>query len=79
LKRHHGRAVVGVLVATGRAKLGVTAKRNEFKFTTMGTAVHGTAKGRIAAVNHLFNVFHNNMARMKRIFNYFIIVIENLL
>ena len=49
-KRHTGSAFHGILVATGRAKAAVTAERNKFKLAATGTAVHGTAERRIAAV-----------------------------
>lgn len=57
LKRHGSSAVHGIFVTTGMAKTAVAAKGNKFKFSTMGTTVHGTAKRRIAAVDHLINIF----------------------
>ncbi len=39
------KTVNAVLAAAGRAELGMTAEGNKFKFTVMGTAVHGAAKG----------------------------------
>ena len=49
-KRHTGSAFHGILVRTGRAKAAVTVERNKFKLAATGTAVHGTAERRIAAV-----------------------------
>jgi hypothetical protein len=53
LKGHHGRAVNAVLVATSWAKPGMAAKGNEFKFTAVRTAIHGTTKRGITTMNHL--------------------------
>ena len=49
-KRHTGGAFHSVFVSAGRTKAAVTAERNEFEVPTVWTTVHGTAKGRIAAV-----------------------------
>ena len=76
---HFSGAVNAVLVTTGRAKFGMAAKGYEFKFATMSTAIHGTAKRRIATVNHLFDVFHDNGTGMKDIFYFFIVFYKNLL
>lgn len=78
-KRHSSRAVNAVLVTTGRAKFGMTAEGNKFKFTAVGTAIHGAAIRRVSAVNHLLNVFHDNGTWMKSIFNFFIVFFKNLL
>ena len=51
-KRHLGGAIDTVFIATGRTKLRVTAKRNEFKLTTMRASIHGAAKRRIPAIYH---------------------------
>ena len=59
-KGHSSSSVVGIFSATGRAKLGVAAKRNEFKCSAMGTTIHGTAIRRVATVDNLVNVFHDN-------------------
>lgn len=78
-KRHLCGAVNAVLIAAGGAELGMAAEGNKFKFTAVSTAVHGTAIRRISAVYHLFNVFHDNRAGMKDIFNFFIVFFKNLL
>ena len=75
-KRHFCGTVDTVLVTTGRAKFRMTAERNELKFSAMGTAVHGTAIGRIPTVNHFPDVFHNNGTGMKCIFNFFIVLFK---
>jgi hypothetical protein len=79
LKRHFSRAINAVLVTTGRAKFRMTAERNKFKFTATWASIHGTAIRRVATMNHLLDVFHNNRARMKDIFNFFIMFVENFL
>lgn len=45
----------------------------------MRTAVHGTTEGRIATVDHFFDVFHLGISGMKSIFDFFVIVSENFL
>ena len=57
LKGHGGSALHGVQVPTGGAEAAVAAERNEFQFAAVGTAIHCTTKGRIAAVDHLINIF----------------------
>lgn len=78
-KGHSSRPVVGVFSTTGRAKLRVAAERDKLKGATVGTAIHGTAVGRIPTVNYLFDVFHDNRSWFKVIFNDFIIVFQYLL
>ena len=55
----------------------MTAERNEFKVPTIGTVVHGTTKSRIAAVDHLIDIFHLSRSGMKSIFDFFIIVCKD--
>ena len=57
-KGHFCRAVNAVLVTAGRAELRMAAERNKFQFAVVGTAIHGTAKRRVATIDHLLNVFH---------------------
>ena len=78
-KRHGGSAVNGIFIAAGRTEAAFTAERNKFKCAAVRTAVHGTAKGRVAAVNHFIDIFHLSISGMKRIFNFFIIVSKNFL
>ena len=71
---HTGSAFHGIFISTSRTETAVAAERNEFKFATMRAGIHGTAKRRIAAVDHLIDIFHLSISGMKRIFNFFIIV-----
>ena len=50
LKTHRGRAFHSVFITAGRAETAAATERDEFQLAAVGTAVHGTAKGRIAAV-----------------------------
>ena len=50
LKKHRGRAFHSVFITAGRAETAAATERDEFQLAAVGTAVHGTAKGRIAAV-----------------------------
>lgn len=56
-KGHRDSALHGIKVAAGRTEAAVAAERNEFQFAAVGTAIHCTTKGRIAAVDHLINIF----------------------
>ena len=78
-KRHAGGAFHGIFIAAGRAEAAVTAEGNKLEFTAVRTAVHGTTKGWITAVNHLIDIFHLSFSGMKSIFNFFIIVSKDLL
>lgn len=78
-KGHFCRAVNAVFVTAGRTKFRMAAERDKFKFAAVGTAIHGTAVRRVSAVNHLFDVFHNNGTWMKSIFNFFVVFFKNLL
>ena len=77
LKRHRGSAFHIVFISTGRTKTTVTAERNEFEIPAIGTVVHGTTKSRIAAVDHLIDIFHLSRSGMKSIFDFFIIVCKD--
>lgn len=55
-KGHRSSPVNGVYVAAGRTEPGVTAEGDIFHVATVGTGIHGTAKGRIATMNH-FSTF----------------------
>ena len=76
---HAGSAVDGIFVATGRAKAAMTAERDKFKLSTVRTPIHRAAECRIATVDHLIDIFHLSSSGMKSIFNFLIIVCENLL
>ena len=66
-----------IFVPTGRTKAAVTAKRNKLEITAVGAGVHGAAKRRITAVDHLINIFHLSFSGMKSIFNFFIMVCKD--
>ena len=78
-KRHRGRAFHGVFIAAGRAEAAVTAEGDEFQFSTVRAAVHSTTKGRIAAVDHLIDIFHLSFSGMESIYNFFIMVCKDFL
>ena len=78
-KGHFRRAVNAVFIAAGRTKLRMAAERDKFKFATVRTAIHRAAIRRIPAVDHFFNVFHDNRTGMKNIFNFFVVFFKNLL
>ena len=57
----------------------MASERDKFKFPAVGTAKHRTTKRRVSAVDHFFNVFHDDRTWMEDIFNLFIVVFKNLL
>lgn len=56
-ERHRSSALDRIEIAAGGTKAAFAAERNKFERTTRRTPIHSTAKGRIAAMNHFFNVF----------------------
>ena len=66
-KGHLSGAVNAILVTAGRAKTALTAEGNKFQFTAMRAAIQGTTEGRIAAVDHFFNILNDGVTRMKEI------------
>ena len=76
-KRHTGSAFHGVFIATGRTETAVAAERDKFKISTVSAGVHGTAKGRVATVNHFIYVFYLGPSGMKSIFDFLIIIGKN--
>ena len=67
LERHRCGAFCGVGDTACRAKPAVTPERDKLKVAAMGTAIHGTAEGRIAAVDHFIYVFNYGRSRMQQI------------
>ena len=63
-KGHGGSTPHGIEIPASRAEAAVAAERDEFQFTTVRTAVHGTAKSRVAAVDHFIHVFCYRLAWM---------------
>lgn len=59
-KGHSSSSVIRILRPASRAKFGMAAKRDKFKISAMGTAIHGTTIRGIPAVDDLINVFHDN-------------------
>ncbi len=76
---HIGSAFHGVFVTAGGAETAAASKRDKFKFSAVGAAIHGAPKGGIATVDHFINVFHLRISGMKGIFNFFIMVPKNFL
>ena len=78
-KGHVGSAFHGIFITAGGVETAVAAERDKFELTTVGAAKHGTAKGRIAAVYHLIDIFHLSLSGMKGIFNFLIMVNKDIL
>ena len=63
-KGHTGSAFHGIFIAAGGAETAFTAERDKLKLSAVGTAIHGAAKGGIAAVDHFFNIFNDRVTGM---------------
>ena len=66
-KGHLSGAVNAILVTAGRAKTALTAEGNKFQFSAMRAGIQGATEGRIAAVDHFFNILNDRVTRMKEI------------
>ena len=78
-KSHRGSALHGIKIATGRAEAVAAAERNKFKLAAMRTAIHGTTKRGIAAVDHFINIFYDGIPGMQSINHFFKMVCKNTL
>ena len=78
-KGHTGSAFHSIFIAAGGAETAFTAERDKLKLSAVGTAIHGTTKGGIAAVDHFFNIFDDRVTGMKKIKHFFIMVSKNIL
>ena len=78
-KSHGSSTFHRVLIATGRAKAAVTAERDKLEIAAMLTAIHGTAEGGVATMDHFVNISHLSWSGMESIFNFFIIVRKDFL
>ncbi len=78
-KGHRGSALHGIKVSIGRTETAVAAGRDEFQLATVRIAIHGTAKGGIAAVDHFIHIFADGSTWMQCINHFFIMVFKNIL
>lgn len=78
-KGHIGRTILRIFNAASGAETAFAAERNELHVTAVWTDIHGTAKRRVAAVDHLRDIFHFHISGMKSILNDFIVVFKNML
>ena len=79
LERHRCGAFCGVGDAACRAKPAVTSKGNKLGITALWTSINGPAKRRIPTVDHLINVEHFNISGMACVFDFLIMISEDLL
>lgn len=76
---HGGSTLDGIESAAGRTKTAVASKGYELCLRALRAAVKSSAEGRIAAVNHLLDVFQLDIARMASVFNFFVMITKDLL
>ena len=79
LKGHTGRTFLGILHTASGAEAAFAAEENKFHVVASGADIHGTAKRRIATIQHFIDIFHLRISGMKSVFDYFIIVIKDFL
>ena len=78
-KSHGSSTFHRVLITTGRAKAAVTAERDKLEIAAMLTAIHGTAEGGVATMDHFVHIFNNGITWMQCIKHFFIMVCKNFL
>ena len=74
LKGHTGRAFLGILHTASRAEAAFAVEGNKFHVVASGADIHGTAKRRIATIQHFIDIFHLRISGMEGIFDFLIIV-----
>ena len=79
LKGHTGRAFLGILHTASRAEAAFAAEGNKFHVVASGADIHGTAKRRIATINHFFYIFDDGVTRMLNINHFLKMVFKNFL
>ena len=79
LKGHGGGAFDGIESTAGRTKAAAATEGDKLGLSTLRAAVKSSAERRIAAVDHLLDVFHFNIARMASVFNFFEMITKDLL
>lgn len=79
LKGHCGGALDGIESTAGRTKAAATTEGDKLGMSALRATVKSSAEGRIAAVDHLLDVFHFDIARMAGVFNFFEMITKNLL
>ena len=79
LKRHGSGALHGIKIPAGRAEAAVAAERNKSLFSALWAGIHCSAKSRVTAVDHFFDIFHFTVTWMEGIYNFLKMFSENLL
>ena len=58
LKSHTVRTFLGILYPASGAEATFAAEGNKFHVVASGADIHGTAKRRIATIQHFIDIFH---------------------
>ena len=72
LKGHTGRTFLGILHTARGAEAAFAAEGNKFHVVASGADIHGTAKRRIATIQHFIDIFHLRISGMEGIFDFLI-------
>ena len=76
---HSGGAFDGIESTAGGTKTAAATEGDKLGLSTLRAAVKSSAEGRIAAVDHLLDVFHFDIARMASVFDFFEMITKDLL
>lgn len=79
LEGHGSGALDGIESTAGRTKAAAATEGDKLGLSALRATVKSSAEGRIAAVDHLLDVFHLNIARMASVFNFFEMIAKDLL
>ena len=79
LERHGGGTFGGIRDTASWTKPAVAAEWNKLGVAAFRTGIKGAAEGRITAMDHLLDVVHLNITGMTGIFNFFVMIPEDLL
>ena len=76
---HGGSSLDGVEGTASGTKSAAASKRDKLGMSAFWATVKRSAESRIAAVDHLLDVFHFDIARMASVFNFFVMITKDLL
>ena len=79
LEGHGSGALDGIESTAGRTKAAAATEGDKLGLSALWAAVKSSAEGRIAAVDHLLDVFQFDIARMASVFNFFEMIAKDLL
>ena len=79
LEGHGSGALDGIESTAGRTKAAAATEGDKLGLSALRATVKSSAEGRIAAVDHLLDVFQFDIARMASVFNFLVVITKDLL